>query len=258
MRFQFGSWFIPIGLFVGMLLLLEAGRRIGLRRRARDLEGARAGLGAVEGAIFGLMGLLIAFTFSGAAARFDVRRQLIVQEANAIGTAWLRLDLLPPAAQPSLRESFPRYLDTRIEVFQKIPNLAEVRAALARSEALQGQIWADAVKSCKESGSQPATMLLLPALNEMFDITTTRKVAAQTHPSPIIFVMLMVLALTSALLAGNGMAGAKTRSWIHLVGFALIMGITVYVILDLEFPRLGFVRIDAVDQVLIDLRAGMK
>jgi hypothetical protein len=258
MRFNLGAWLIPLGLFIGMLLLLEAGRRIGLRRRARDLEGARAGLGAVEGAIFGLMGLFIAFTFSGAATRFDIRRQLIVQEANAIGTAWIRLDLLPPAAQPALRENLRRYLEARIEVFQKIHTLGEGLAALRRSEALQAEIWADAVRVCQEAGSPPTTTLLLAVLNEMFDIASTRNVAAQTHPSPVIFVMLVVLSLASALLAGNGMSGGKTRSWIHFLGFALIMGVTVYVILDLEFPRLGFIRIDAADQVLMDLRAGMK
>ena len=80
-------------LFLGMLLLLEAGRRIGIRRMANDAEGSRAGLGTVEGAVFGLLGLLIAFTFSGAASRFDTRRELIIEETNNIGTAYLRLVL---------------------------------------------------------------------------------------------------------------------------------------------------------------------
>jgi len=86
------------GLYFGMILLLELGRRLGRLRQRKDEEAARAGLGAVEGAVFALLGLLIAFTFSGAALRFDARRQLIVQEANAIGTAWLRLSLLPAKA----------------------------------------------------------------------------------------------------------------------------------------------------------------
>jgi len=73
-----------------------------------DPEGARAGAGAVEGSVFGLLGLLIAFTFSGAAFRFDARRQLAVEETNAIGTAYLRLDLLPADKQPALRDSFRR------------------------------------------------------------------------------------------------------------------------------------------------------
>ena len=95
-----------VGLFLGMLILLDVGRRIGAQRLAEDREGAEAGVGAVDGAVFALLGLLIAFTFSGAATRFDTRRQLIVEETNDIGTAYLRLDLLAPEAQPGLREKF--------------------------------------------------------------------------------------------------------------------------------------------------------
>ena len=245
------------GLFVGMVLLLELGRRLGRRRQGKDLEGARAGLGAVEGAVFTLLGLLIAFTFSGAASRFDARRQLIVQEANAIGTAWLRLDLLPAGAQPELRDLFRRYLDLRLAAYRKMPDIEATLAELSKSTALQGEIWKKGVAACQES-PDPAKVQLIPALNEMFDLAATRALAAQMHPPAIIFVMLGILALMSSLLAGYAMAGSKTRSWIHVVGFALIMATTVYVILDLEFPRLGIIRIDAFDQVFVDLRQSMQ
>ncbi|MGH9671380.1 MAG: hypothetical protein ACRD3A_14855 [Terriglobales bacterium] len=247
-----------VGLFLGMLLLLETGRRIGLRGMAKDSEGASAGPGTVEGAVFGLMGLLIAFTFSGAASRFDTRRQLIGQEANAIGTAYLRLDLLPAAAQPALRESFRRYLDARLEVYRKLPDVEAAKQALAQAAALQREIWTRAVSGSRQADGPQATMLLLPALNEMIDITTTRTVASQTHPPTIIFVMLGMLALVGSLLAGYGMARGKTRSWIHMFIFAAIMAVTVYVILDLEYPRLGAIRIDAADRVLLELRDSMK
>ena len=91
---ELSSVLFSVSLFLGVLLALWIGREIGVRRIREDAEGARAGVGAVDGAVFGLMGLLIAFTFSGAATRFDARRELIVQETNAIGTAWLRLDRL--------------------------------------------------------------------------------------------------------------------------------------------------------------------
>src|SRR6185436_17454554 len=104
------------------LATLEIGRRVGARRLALDPEGAKASTWAIDGAVFGLLGLLIAFTFSGAAARFDTRRQMIVEEANAIGTAWLRLDLLPAGVQPALRDKFRQYLDARLAVFRMIPD----------------------------------------------------------------------------------------------------------------------------------------
>ena len=107
-----------LSLFVGMLVLSEMGRRAGQRRLARDTEGFAKGTGAAEAAVFGLLGLLIAFTFSGAAGRFEDRRHLITDEANAIGTAYLRIDLLPTDAQPAMRALFRRYAEVRATAYQ--------------------------------------------------------------------------------------------------------------------------------------------
>lgn len=246
-----------LGLFGGMILMVEIGRRAGLRWRARLMAGGAAGVGAVEAAVFALLGLLLAFTFQGAAARFDVRRGLIVEEANNIGTAWLRIDVLPASAQPAMRELFRQYLDSRLETYRKISDPVAVRAELARTAQLQNEIWQHAIASHRD-GAQPVGVLLLPALNQMFDIVTTRAMAIRTHPPLIVFIMLAILALASAFLAGHGMAGSKVRSWLHSIGFALILTITVYVIMDMEFPRLGFVRVDSFDEVLVTLRQGMK
>jgi hypothetical protein len=240
---------ILAGLFVSVVALVEAGRRLGLKRRFE-------GLTAIEGAVFGLMGLLIAFTFGSAAVRFETRRNLIVEETNDIGTAYLRLDLLPAAAQPKLRDAFRRYVDTRLAVYRSLPDLDAAKAELARMTDLQKEIWEGAVAACRESDSQASTMLLLPALNAMIDITTVRTVASQTHQPAIIFVMLMLVMLACSLLAGLGMAGG-TRSWLHVVCFAAVLTIAFYVILDLEYPRVGLIRIDWMDQILKDLRSSM-
>jgi hypothetical protein len=247
-----------IGIFLGILLFLEVGRRVGMSRLAKDPEGSKVGVGAVEGAVFGLMGLLVAFTFSGAASRFDARRQLIVEETNAIGTAYLRLDLLPADAQPSLRETFRRYVDSRIEVYRKLPDISAAEKELDQAAALQRKIWTGAVAGCRAGNNSSVPILLLPALNQMIDITTTRTMAARMHPPMVVFVMLAVAALASSLLAGYDMAGGKLRSWIHMLAFAAIMAVTTYVILDIEYPRLGLIRIDAFDQALVDLRQSMK
>jgi len=248
-----------IGLFVGMLILLEVGRRIGMRRLAADPQGAEAGVGTVEGAVFALLGLLIAFTFSGAAARFDLRRQLIVDEANDIGTAYLRLDLLPVEAQPGLREKFRNYVDARLAIYQKLPDMAAAQREMVKANRLQVEIWRQSVEASRAQGaSAAAPMLLLPALNAMIDITTTRTMAAQIHPPMVIFALLYGLALISSLLVGYDMAGGKARNWLHMLGLAFVMAVSVYVIFDIEYPRLGFIRVDAFDQALVDLRAGMK
>jgi hypothetical protein len=245
-----------VGLFLGMLLFIEIGRRIGLRRHSADPDGARAGAGAVDGAVFALLGLLIAFTFSGAASRFDERRHLVIEEANDIGTAWLRIDLLPEHRQPAVRDLFRQYLDSRLAMYGKLPDVDAANLELARSVKLQQEIWTHAVDAARDA-SPPASMLLLPALNAMIDITTTRYMATQIHPPAIIFVMLSALALAGATLVGYGMSGGKKRGWLHMVSFAAVMAVTVYVILDIEYPRLGLIRVDVIDQVLVDLRQSM-
>lgn len=252
------SLLLALGLFLGMLSLLELGRRIGMRRLARDTEGARAGMGAVEGAVFALLGLLIAFTFSGAASRLDQRRQLIVEEANDIGTAWMRLDLLPASHQPALRELFRQYVDSRLATYKLLSDVPAARREIAHSVQIQSEIWRQAVAACQSAEGQRSAVMVLPALNQMFDIVTTRTMALQTHPPLIVFGLLIVLALVSALLAGFGMAGGRRRSLIHIIAFSIIMAICVYVILDLEFPRVGLIRVDAADQLLVALRQSMK
>lgn len=250
---------VSVGLFFGMLICMEAGRRIGARRRQQDAEGYRAGVGAVEGAVFALLGLLMAFTFSGAASRFDVRRQLIIEETNNIGTAYLRLDLLPKHAQPALREQFRQYVDARLAFYRKLTDTSAAMPEHDKANLLQGQIWQQAAAASYEKGALPAAaMLLLPALNAMIDIATTRALAMQIHPPQIIFVMLFGLALASALLVGYGMAESKERNWLHMLGLAFVMASAIYVILDIEYPRFGFIRVDAFDQALVDLRESMK
>ena len=249
--------FIP-GLFLTMLLLLEVGRRLGMRRMAVETERERVGLVTVETAIFALLGLLVAFTFSGAASRYEARRVLIVQEANAIGTAYLRLDLLPAAAQPSLREKFRRYVEARLAAYQDVRDLEAVYAYLARATSLQQEIWSGAVAALREVPPS-ASLLLLPALNEMIDITTTRLIAARTHTPPVILAGLALLSLFCSVLAGYGLAGGKPMSMaLHMIGFALVLTATIYVILDLDHPRVGFIRVEFADQALVDVLAGMK
>ena len=175
-------------------------------------------------------------------------------EPPTSGSTWSR-----PPAQPALRDSFRRYLDARIGAYRKLPDIAAARAELDRATQLQREIWTRAVAACRMPDSHPSlVMLLLPALNQMIDITTTRTMATQIHPPVIIFAMLVLLALVSAVLAGHDLARAGTRNWLHTLGYAAILSVTVYVIIDIEFPRLGFIRIDAIDQVLVDLRASMK
>ena len=255
---HFGSAIAAI-LLGGILVCLALGRFVG--RRAIRVHGSAGatGIGSLEAAVFALLGLLIAFTFSGALQRFDLRRAQVVDEANAIGTVWLRIDLMPASTQPKMRQTMRDYVDARIATYNKLPDVKAAQGELARSQALQSDIWNQALAAMRLPDARPNTdLLVLPALNAMFDVTTVRVVATQMHPPTVIYVMLIALAFASALLAGYQSAGEKIHNRLHQIAFAAIIAFTVYVILDIEYPRLGFVRIDAIDQVLVNVRAGMK
>jgi hypothetical protein len=187
-----------------------------------------------------------------------MRRSLIVSEVNAIGTGWLRVDLLPEAERAELRQGFRDYLDARVDVYLALPDLAAVKSALARAAERQSELWSRAVAACARSGAPQHAMLLLPALNEMFDLASERAAAAEMHTAPVVYGLLVVLALGCALLAGFAMAASSRRSWTHRVAFAAIISLTVYTIFDLEYPRQGLVRVDAHDHLMVELRASMK
>lgn len=247
-----------VSLFFGMLLLFEVGRRFGIARLARDQEGLAKGTGAAEGAVFGLLGLILAFSFSGAATRFEERRHLITEEANAIGTAYLRLDLLPASAQPELRTLFRQYLDLRATIYQGLIDDHAYTSRLENVAAMQTDIWNKSLAASRNQDASPdAAKLLLPALNEMIDITTARATATENHPPLVVYLLLAGLSLIGAMLAGYAMSANKGRSWLHSISFAAVISLAVYVIIDLEFPRLGLIRVDGADQVLVDLRRSL-
>jgi hypothetical protein len=245
-------------LFLGMLALLEIGRRLAVRLHRGEPEEAKY-LDTVETAVFALFGLLIAFTFSGAALRFQEKRMLVAEEANAIGTAYLRVDLVAAPAQAELRQWFREYVDSRLETYRRLPNLETAGVEIAKSKKLQGDIWTASVAASRLADSHPSTaLLLLPALNSMIDITTTRAMALQSHPPQIIYWLLFGLGLLCSLLAGYRMTTRPQRGWLHVVVFPLVTVVVVYVTLDVEYPRSGLIRVSNADQALVEVRAGMK
>src|SRR6267142_802296 len=246
-------------LLIGMLLLLEIGRRVRVRRRSKESEGEQSGLSTVEGAIFALFGLMMAFTFSGAASRLAEKRMLIADEVNSIETAYLRLHLLSHQAQPALQELFRRYVDSRLETYRRLPNMVAAEMEMAKFKKIQEEVWNEAIAATRLPDSHPSSgLLLLPALNNMIDISTTRTMALQLHPPRIIYALLFGLGLICSLLAGFRMSSGQHRSWLHILGFTLLTVIIVYVMLDVEYPRAGLIRLESADQMLVNLREHMK
>lgn len=243
-------------LFVFMLGGLEIGRRFGLRRLAADPDGSHKGTGAVEGAVFGLLGLLMALTFTGAAARFDARRQLVVDETTAVCAAYRRLDLLAEADREPMREKLRAYVDLRIEFFNT--EHPDFKAYGAREKAAQSEIWkmardATAKPECDNTGTT-----VLQGIGDLFDVSSRRRFSARMHVPVVILILLFSLAAFSSVLAGYAMATSPSRKTLHMLAYAIILSVTIYVILDLEYPRSGLISVDDMETSMEKAREKLK
>jgi hypothetical protein len=256
--FLFFAFGVTAVFFVSCLLLLHYGRRLGVGYLRKHGGSTMPGFPAIEGAVFALIGLLLAFTIAGALQRYDERRQFVVQEASALSTAYDRLGLLERQAR-DLQNTLKEYTGARIDLY-RMPHdfsLWEQEELWSREQQLKilelkNKLWNATAAACPESNYHPACSLALTALGNAFEAARLRLGAAEKHPPPIVYIMLFALGLGGSLLAGFGMAAAPSPSWIHMVIFAGAMALTLYVVTDLEFPRLGIIRIEYFDHFLVD------
>lgn len=224
---------------------------MGDRTAASDLE-SPASYSAVEAGLFGLLGLLLAFTFSGAVTRFDERRQAISTESNAISTAYRSLELLPAENRDLLQAKFKEYLAARLAESRRPQGFVEesTQAAVLHEETskLQTEIWLQIVAANRKAPSDAVNQVLLPAINEMFSIARSRVALASRHPPLIIYVMLFAFAALCSLIAGYAMGPRASR--VHVFSFAASLALSLFLILEIEFPRQGIVRLDKYDALL--------
>ena len=243
---------LSVGLFFAMIACLELGNRLGHRAMAVDPE-AHRGIGPLEAAIFALLGLLLGFAFAGAMSRYDERRQLVIREANAINNAYLRLDLLV-SHQQATRHLFREYLDARIRIYEDVPQEVQDRW-IAEAAGLQRRIWALAVMAWRADPTENTGQVVLPAINEMIDVTTARTLALRTRTPTLILALLYIVALLSAVMAGYATSRRRRRRSIpHMVAYAACVAITLYAVLDLDNPREGFIHLASAEALLEDLR----
>jgi hypothetical protein len=245
--------FIAVLIFLGLVVSLEVGYRIGAQR-VNTIPDAFEGFGAIEAAVFGIFGLLLSLSFFGAASRLDARRQLIVNEANAIATAYMRIDLLPNAEHPEVRRLFRDYLDERIRISES-SHETRALAEMANGAKLQQTIWLHAISATKQG--MAGAPLLLVALNQMSEIASAKAIAVRTHLPALVFYFLVAAALLSGLVAGFGMARGR-RNWLSVLAYASIVTLTMYVMIDMEYPRAGLIRIGAADLAMVTLRDSIR
>jgi len=243
-----------IALAVGMLAMIALGRRNGIRRVAADPVHARAGLGVIDASVFALLGLVLAFTFNGAGERFAARRAHMGDELQVIEGGWRKLDLLPAEEQPAMRTLFRRYVDERIAAYRAVPDRARVVAKIKAAMGTLEEIWTRSVAITATGTGVAARVHIVPAIDRMIEMNTKSWVLMIQHPPRIVYVVMAVLMLLTALFVGEGMAEASRPSVPHVVGLVVILSGLYFVIMDLENPMMGLIHLDTTLAALDDLR----
>jgi hypothetical protein len=231
---------IAVALFGLLLLSLEAGFRLG-RRTARKADAQVSGqVGAIQGALLGLLGLLLAFSFGAAGTRFLDRQDLIVREANAISTAFLRADLLDEPQRAELRAALKRYTEHRLAASANLrPGLDP--SVLAEVERLQAHIWRAAVAGV--AARPEFALAILGPVNEVIDLHALRLAAGSKHLPPLVLGVLIACSALATSVIGYGCGLGGRRRAPMTVSLALLIGAALWITIDLDHPRAGLLQL---------------
>jgi hypothetical protein len=244
-----GGLFIVILLVV--LLSVEFGYRLGKYRRSHHETEKEAPLGTMVGATLGLLAFILAFTFGLAAARFDTRRQVLLDEANAIGTAYLRAGMLPERSG-EVRRLLRDYVGARLDLVQP-GKLAE---GIRRSENIQQQVWTEAETVGNKNPNSIVVGLFVQSLNQMIDLHAARMQAGLRSRIPAaIWLGLFAVAALSLATMGYHAGLSGTRRSLAIVAVAVTFAVVIELIADLDRPQEGVLRVS--QQALLDVQRSM-
>jgi hypothetical protein len=245
-------WSLFLAILLLVLLAVEGGYRLGIYRRSRSEEEKEAPVGAMVGATLGLLAFLLAFTFGLAATRFDTRRQVLLDEANAIGTAYLRAEMLPER-RAEIRLLLRAYVEARLEAVQS----GNVTAGIRRSEHLHTQLWAQAVAMGEHHPTSIVVGLFVQSLNEVIDLHAKRVTAGLRNRIPgAIWVALFAVAVLSLAAMGYHAGLSHTSRSLAALAVAVAFSVVIGLIADLDRPQEGVLRVS--QQALLDLRQSMQ
>lgn len=240
----------------GILLIAftEIGYRLGLPLHAADDEARRSQISALQGALLGLLGLLLGFTFAMSVSRYEGRRDLVVKEANAIGTTFLRADLLPDKHREPVRNLVRRYVDVRLQYQPLADNPAMLAEGIRLSADLQRQLWRHATEAAAESPT-PIVATFIAALNETID-TDGERMASVHHRIPAaVWLLLLIVASLGCLMSGYAAGAHGKRTGFSSLVLPLLMAVVMMLIFDLANPRKGLIGVS--QQPLIDLQGAI-
>jgi hypothetical protein len=230
-----------------MLVLLvgatEAAYRAGIRTHSRFDEAAKSQIGTISAAILGMLALLLGFTFSMALSRFDLRKQLVTQEANAIGTTYLRSRLLPEPVKKDVGALLRNYVDTRLEFFRPGIDQGQLRSVSDRTQQLQRELWSQVPIAVEKDPREITTGLFIESLNEVIDTEAERLAAKENHIPQSILMLLFSVALMAVLGVGYGCGLARSRHLFSTTMLAALLMLVIVGIMDLDRPGRGLIKV---------------
>jgi len=247
---------IAIALFILLIVFYILGYRMHLRKISRSKDHTVDDLGAINGMLLGLLALLLAFSFSMSNSRYDTRKELVIEEANNIGTVILRTDVYPDSMRQLLRSQLKDYVEARIAFYQAGMDAEKIVETYLKGSAISSKIWSTVAAYAKTDNITTKTSELIPALNAMIDITTTRRAAGESTIPDSIMYFLFILCLCSAFLLGYDVK--HKVDWIVMIGFSIMLSATVFTIIDLDRPRSGLIDMDKPNKKIIELREMFK
>lgn len=251
--YGFNSLLITAVLFGLIIAVNEIGFAIGKRIRAASDNDLKSLTGSVQASILGLLALLLGFTFSMALQRYDDRSEALIAEANAIGTAILRVELLPEQYREVARKTLADYIDLRSEAGQlALSDIAGRQQQAARSNAIQQGIWAIGVAAAQDDPRPVTTGAFLAALNQMIDAQGRRNALLGMHVPEVVLILLFVVFIAASGILGYtaGLSGRRIVAPTILVSF--LISLVVFIIIDLDRPRRGLIKVDQTP--LLELR----
>lgn len=249
------EWVVFLVIVIVMLAFAEIGFRLGLGlHRANDA--ARKGqIGGIQGAVLGLLGLLLGFTFAMAVDRYDTRRGLIVEEANALGTTYLRASLLPDAHQAPVKDLLRRYVDNRLTYWPLVDDPAKFAEGAKLIGGLQVEIWKHATQASKEAPND-ITATFIESLNETIDMDAKRIAAMRASIPGGVWLLLVVVAACGCITTSYSAGAEGVRSKLGSVFLPLLIAVVIVLIFDISHPRIGLIQIG--QQPLNDLQQFMR
>ena len=244
-------------LFGSMLLTIEIGLRVGFSAKNSATEASRSHVSAIQSSILGILALLLAFTFSLSLQRFDSRSEAVVNEANAIGTAYLRAQLLPASLRDDAQVALREYLELRVQA-SAVSGIerAEREELLTKTARSQTTLWGFARRAAEANPNPVTSGLFIQSLNEVFDAFGRRVAALDRHvPEMVLLLLYGTFVMAGAIVGFASGAGGHRPSMASYI-MIVLMVVLVFIILDLDRPRRGVIEVS--QESLYDLQAAIK